>query len=81
MTYYQTLFIYFFHCAPLHVLQYCFSLGCGIGYGYLHRIPVRNSVDHKHASATPVSLFFSFMLEKKRLLTICSICDFFPLAG
>lgn len=19
----------------------CFSLGCGIGYGYLHRIPIR----------------------------------------
>ncbi|XP_058799211.1 Golgi reassembly-stacking protein 2 [Phymastichus coffea] len=32
------------------------SLGCGIGYGYLHRIPVRSNADHKsvHISSTTV---------------------------
>lgn len=24
-----------------------YSLGCGIGYGYLHRIPIRNIQEHK----------------------------------
>lgn len=23
----------------------CFSMGCGIGYGYLHRIPIRESLE------------------------------------
>ena len=38
----------------------CFSLGCGIGYGYLHRIPTTpftegKSLSVKHPVATPSS--------------------------
>lgn len=30
----------FMHFIQIYVLYFCpFSLGCGIGYGYLHRIP------------------------------------------
>ena len=27
---------------------FCFSMGCGIGYGYLHRIPIRDSLELPH---------------------------------
>lgn len=30
------------------------SLGCGIGYGYLHRIPVRQMSQSKNIPAPPV---------------------------
>lgn len=33
------------HIIPNHAWGGEGSLGCGIGYGYLHRIPVRNSID------------------------------------
>jgi len=29
------------------------SLGCGIGYGYLHRIPVRDEKDKKPIDSKP----------------------------
>lgn len=31
------------------------SLGCGIGYGYLHRIPIRNTNEHKQSQSNPKS--------------------------
>lgn len=31
-----------------------FSLGCGMGYGYLHRIPVRTIPQNKDIPAPPV---------------------------
>ncbi|OXU17945.1 hypothetical protein TSAR_014069 [Trichomalopsis sarcophagae] len=31
------------------------SLGCGIGYGYLHRIPIRNIVDNKTHNVLPLT--------------------------
>lgn len=31
------------------------SLGCGIGYGYLHRIPVRSQLAKPHLPVTPIS--------------------------
>lgn len=33
------------------------SLGCGIGYGYLHRIPVRRELPNPASSIKSVSLF------------------------
>ena len=37
-------------CLYTYIVPYYFSLGCGIGYGYLHRIP--DHMDLKKPSAT-----------------------------
>lgn len=39
---------YFILCFIFYIKFLClYSLGCGIGYGYLHRIPIRNIQEHK----------------------------------
>ena len=35
-------------------MWYIFSLGCGIGYGYLHRIPIRSIEPEKKALIPPL---------------------------
>lgn len=37
------------------VLLFLYSLGCGIGYGYLHRIPTQSIVSNKKAESKPPS--------------------------
>lgn len=38
-------------CTDIIIVFLFNSLGCGIGYGYLHRIPVRSVPEHKPANS------------------------------
>lgn len=42
------------------------SLGCGIGYGYLHRIPIRSSqpVPNQYVATTPMVMFILVFFSK-----------------
>lgn len=37
------------------VLLFLYSLGCGIGYGYLHRIPTQSIISKKKPESKPPS--------------------------
>ncbi len=68
-------------CARLTWLFSSFSLGCGIGYGYLHRIPTRPFEEGKkisfpgHTPSEPTSPLKDGFTEVSMCFTWCILID------
>jgi hypothetical protein len=49
------------------------SLGCGIGYGYLHRIPIRDQKTKPAAATVPSTQSAQLQQQQQNILTKQSI--------
>lgn len=53
------------HITPNHSWGGQGSLGCGIGYGYLHRIPIRNSSAPNENAYSPSTPMVSIIIKQE----------------